>query len=76
MYITREDLEVFGFAAECPGFMSLLKETARQAHTENCRKADPGVVERQSEGGSSRQACDGISDHTADRNATNEIEPR
>ena len=35
--ITREDLEVFGFTAKCPGCMSLLKGTARQAHTENCR---------------------------------------
>ena len=32
VYITGEDWEVFGFTARCPG------GTARQAHTENCRK--------------------------------------
>ena len=35
VYITREDLEVFGFTARCPGCVSLLKMSARQAHTEN-----------------------------------------
>ena len=38
VYTTREDLEVFGFTARCPGCMSLLKGTARQAHTNNCRR--------------------------------------
>ena len=33
VYIRREDLEIFGFTATCPGCMSLLKETARHAHT-------------------------------------------
>ena len=35
---TREDLEVLGFTARCPGCMSLLKGSARQAHTENRRR--------------------------------------
>ena len=35
---TRENLEVFWFTARCAGCTSLLKETARQAHTENCQK--------------------------------------
>ena len=38
VYISREILEVFGFTARCPGCMSLLRGTARQAHTENCRR--------------------------------------
>ena len=38
VYITREDLEAFGVTARCPQCLSLLKEAARQAHTENCRK--------------------------------------
>ena len=38
VYSTREDLEEFGFTARCPGCMSLLKGSARQAHTENCRR--------------------------------------
>ena len=36
VYITCEDLEVFGFTARCLGCLSLLK--GRQANTENCRK--------------------------------------
>ena len=38
VYITCEDLEVFGFTARCPGCVSLLKGAARQAHTANCRR--------------------------------------
>ena len=38
LHMTREDLEVFGFTARCPGCMSLLKGTARQAHTEKCQR--------------------------------------
>ena len=38
VYISRENLEEFGFTARCPGCMSLLRKTARQAHTENCRR--------------------------------------
>ena len=37
MHIPREDLEMFGFTETCPGCVSLLKVTARQAHTEKCR---------------------------------------
>ena len=36
--ISRENLQEFGFTARCPGCMSLLRGTARQAHTENCRR--------------------------------------
>ena len=36
--ISREILEEFGFTARCPGGMSLLRGTARLAHTENCRR--------------------------------------
>ena len=38
MYISRENLEEFGFTARCLGCTSLLRGTARQAHTENCRR--------------------------------------
>ena len=37
-YISQEILQEFGFAARCPGCMSLLRGTARQAHTEKCRR--------------------------------------
>ena len=39
VYKTGEDFEVFGFTSRCPGCMSLLKETARQAHGEKLPKA-------------------------------------
>ena len=38
VYISRENLEEFGFTARCPGCMLLLRGTARQAHTESCRR--------------------------------------
>ena len=38
VYISREYLEEFGFTARCLGCMSLLRGTARQADTENCRR--------------------------------------
>ena len=38
VYISRENLEEFGFTVRCPGCMSLLRGTARQAHTESCRR--------------------------------------
>ena len=36
VYISRENLEEFGFTARFPGCMSLLRGTARQEHTESC----------------------------------------
>ena len=38
VYISRENLEEFGFTARCLGCMSLLRGTARRAHTESCRR--------------------------------------
>ena len=38
VYISRENLEEFGFTARCLGCMSLLRRIARQAHTESCRR--------------------------------------
>ena len=38
VYMPREDLEVFRFTARSAECLSLLKETVRQTHTENCRK--------------------------------------
>ena len=37
-YIHREDLKTFGFTARCPARLSMLKKTAWQAPTENCRR--------------------------------------
>ena len=34
----REDLEMFGFTARCPRVHVVAQGTARQAHTENCRR--------------------------------------
>ena len=38
VYTSRENLDEFGFTARCPGCMSLLRGTARQAHTKKCRR--------------------------------------
>ena len=38
VYISRKNLKEFRFTVRCPGCMSLLRRTARQAHTENCRR--------------------------------------
>ena len=38
VYLTHEDLEVFGFTAKCPKFLSLLKVTARHAPTETVER--------------------------------------
>ena len=38
VYRSRENVGEFGFTARCPGCVSLLRGTARQAHTENCRR--------------------------------------
>ena len=37
-YISRENLEEFGFTSRCLECMSLLRGIARQGHTENCRR--------------------------------------
>ena len=36
--ISSKNLEEFGFTARCPGCTSLLRRTARQVHTESCRR--------------------------------------
>ena len=38
MYIAKGDLEAHGYTARCPGCISILRGTARQAHTEGCRR--------------------------------------
>ena len=50
VYISRENLEEFGFTARCPGCMSLLRGTARQAHYRKLSKANRGGAEGHSEG--------------------------
>ena len=36
--IRKEDLEKHGYSANCPGCKSILRRTARQGHSESCRK--------------------------------------
>ena len=38
VYISKEDVETFGYTARCPGCVSILRGTARQQHSEQCRK--------------------------------------
>jgi len=38
MYIRKEDLEMFGYTVNCPGCVSVLRGTARQTHTDACRR--------------------------------------
>jgi len=38
IYIKKDDLEKHGYMVGCPGCVSILKGTARQAHSEACRK--------------------------------------
>jgi hypothetical protein len=35
--ITQEDLKEHGFSAKCPGCLAVLRKTARQGHSEECR---------------------------------------
>ena len=35
--ITKKDLEAFGYTAKCPGCLSVVRGTARQAHSSECR---------------------------------------
>ena len=37
-YIKKADLEQHGFSARCPGCKALLRGTARQGHSEDCRR--------------------------------------
>ena len=38
LYIQKADLEKVGYTAGCPGCISMLRGTARQAHSEGCRR--------------------------------------
>ena len=38
VYLQKSDFERYGFSMGCPGCVSILKGTARQAHSEGCRK--------------------------------------
>ena len=37
-YLTKGDFEEYGFTMRCPGCISILKGTTRQAHSEHCRR--------------------------------------
>ena len=43
-YMSREDLETFGFTARCIGCLSIFKGTARQAHTKGFRRRIEGEM--------------------------------
>lgn len=36
--ITREDVQKYGYSAKCPGCLAILRGTARQGHSEGCRR--------------------------------------
>ena len=38
MFIRKEDVEEHGYTVRCPGCVSILRGTARQEHTEVCRR--------------------------------------
>ena len=77
MCTTREDLEVFGFTARCLGSISLLKETASQAHTENCRRRIEEESRDTVKAGRNTKAREVISGHSIrEKKETNEVEPR
>ena len=76
VYITREDMEVLRFTAKCPGNMSSLEETARQTHTQNCRRGDWRRVERHCEGCSSTGKREGKSrQYIREGKERNDVEP-
>ena len=77
MYITREDLEVFGFATKCLRFMSLLKGTARQAHTENCRRRIEEEMRGIVKAAAAQRRVKDFQDKAVENgNETNEVGPR
>ena len=75
VYITREDLEASRFTAKCSWCMSSLKGTARQAHTENCRRR----LEEELRGTVKAEAAQRrVNQHqvkAAEENETNDVEP-
>ena len=75
MYITREDLEVLEFTTRCLGCWSLLKGTARQAHTENCRKRNEeglrGTVKAEAAQGRVKEQQDKAAKRETKRTRTN-----
>ena len=38
MYIKKSDVEEHGYTVRCPGCISILRETARQEHSDACRR--------------------------------------
>ena len=38
VYISKADLDRWGYTVGCPGCVSIIRRTARQGHTEACRK--------------------------------------
>ena len=45
LYLRKEDFEVHGYTVNCPGCVSVLRGTARQAHTDACRRRMEGLLE-------------------------------
>ena len=46
--ISREDLEQQGYTAKCPGCLAILRGTARQGRSEECRKRIEEAMEEDS----------------------------
>ena len=44
MYITKDDVEIHGYTQRCTGCIAILRGTANQAHTEECRKILEGAL--------------------------------
>jgi hypothetical protein len=42
--IRKDEMERFGYTANCPGCTAAIWETARQVHTEACRKRFGGEM--------------------------------
>ena len=74
VYISRENLEKFGFTVRCPGCMSLLWGTARQAHTENCRRRIEEELKGTAKAASATRRVKGYQDRAAAKGTTARME--
>ena len=68
VYIRKEDLETLGYTEGCPGCKSILRGTARQAHSIGCRKR----IEKELEGTDKAKRARGRIDEYAARRVEEE----
>ena len=59
-YITKEDLNELGYTAKCPGCLAILRGTARQGHSADCRKRVEGLAGGLHEGDRFQEAHEGV----------------